>query len=593
MQARKNWLIAPAAPPDFVTQMKAVPPLVAQILFNRGFADPQAAMRFLTGAAEDDNPFLLAGLERAVRVLRDALRKRQRIAVYGDYDADGVTATAVLVQVLRALGGDVLPYIPDRNAEGYGLNPEAIESLVARGVRVLVTVDCGSRSLPEVALAQRSGMRVVVTDHHHLGPALPVCDALVTPRREDSAYPCRDLAGVGVAYKLAQALLRTNARVPLPGTCEAITERELLDLVALGTVADMVPLLGENHRLVRAGLQELNAARRPGINALLQVAGIRPGEVNANTISFVLAPRINAAGRIGQAYKALDLLLARDMDAALPLAETLERLNRERQDLTLGAYQQARELVQDQLEADAALLFVAARDFPVGIIGLAAARLMDEFYRPVVVVEMGETYSRGSARSIPGFHITEALEQVADILTQFGGHAAAAGFTIETARLDELRRRLQQVASRQLPPDALERYLVVDAQVPLSSLSWDVYNAMMQLEPFGYGNPQPVLVSPNVRVAAARAVGTQGQHLKLTLEDETGLFWDAIAFRQGDWIERLPRYIDVAYTLERNEWNGRVSLQLVVQDIRPPESRPANMAWDISQARKAVVDTTP
>ncbi len=572
MHAQKRWLIAPQAPPEFVARLAAVPPLVAQILFNRGFNDPAEALSFLEGQQQEDNPFLLAGLERAVRVLRDALRRQHRIAVYGDYDADGVTATAVLVQVLRALGGDVIPYIPDRNAEGYGLNVEAIEALAAQGVRVLVTVDCGSRSLPEVALAQQRGMRVVVTDHHHLGPALPICDALVTPRRPDSAYPCRDLAGVGVAYKLAQALLRTNARVPLPGTREVVTESSLLDLVALGTVADMVPLLGENHLLVRRGLAELNAARRPGLHALLEVAGVQPGEVTASTISFVLAPRINAAGRIGQAYKALELLLARDVSTALPLAETLERLNRERQDLTLIAYQQARELVRAQVEADEALLFAAASDFPAGIIGLAAARLMDEFYRPAVVVEMGETYSRGSARSIPGFHVTEALEQVADLLLQFGGHAAAAGFTVETARLPELQRRLQAVARARLGAGDLERVLLADAVVPLRSLSWDVYHAMARLEPFGYGNPQPVLVSTQVKVASARAVGPLGQHLKLVLEDETGLLWDAIAFRQGEWLERLPRRVDVAYTLERNEWNGRVGLQLVVQDLRFPDA---------------------
>lgn len=574
MLSQKRWLIAPPAPPEFVAALDAVPPLVAQILFNRGFTHPREALAFLAGTPQEDNPFLLTGLERAVRVLRDALRRKHRIAVYGDYDADGITATAVLVQVLRSLGGDVIPYIPDRNAEGYGLNTDAIEFLAAQGVRVLVTVDCGSRSLPEVALAQKRGMRVVITDHHHLGTALPVCEALITPRREDNTYPCRDLAGVGVAFKLAQALLRTNARVPLPGTCETIPESALLDLVALGTVADMVPLLGENHRLVRAGLVELNAARRPGIHALLQVSGVKPGEVTANTISFALAPRINAAGRIGQAYKALELLLAKDMSMALPLAETLERLNRERQDLTLIAYQQARDLVNPQVKAGAALLFAAARNFPAGIIGLAAARLMDEFYRPVVVVEVGDTYSRGSARSIPGFHITEALENVADLLVQFGGHAAAAGFTIETARLPELQQRLQAVAEQRLQKTALERILLADAQVPLSTFSWDVYHALAQLEPFGYGNPQPIFVSPRVKVAYARAVGTQGQHLKLTLEDETGYLWDAIAFRQGDWAERMPRHVDIAYVLERNEWNGRISLQLVIQDLRYPESQP-------------------
>ncbi len=562
----KRWQIAPPAPAAFFERLPAIHPLIAQILYNRGITETDAVAAFLDCQLVADNPFQMHGMETAVRVVRQAVARGDLIVVYGDYDVDGVTACAILIQTLRALGGQVTPYIPNREDEGYGLNKDAITLLSEDGARLLITVDCGIRSLDEVAWARRQGMQVIVTDHHHLADALPPADAVLNPRRPECPYPFKDLAGVGVAYKLAQALLRVNRQSPLPTTRAELDEVELLDLVALGTVADMVPLLGENHVLVAKGVEAINAARRPGVNALLAVSGAEVGQVTTNTIGFMLAPRLNAAGRISEAMTALDLLLAPDMASAMPLAQELDTLNQERRTLTTDVQDRARALIMETDETPP-LLFAASADFPHGVVGLAASRLLDEFYRPAIVVSIEGEWSKGSARSIPEFHITQALDTMADMLLRHGGHAAAAGFTVRTERLPELKARLLALAREQLAGLMLTPTFQVDVEVPLEMLSWELYREMEKLQPFGYGNPTPVFVSRRVRVRSARAVGADGRHLKLFLSDQQGRTWDAIAFRQGEWIGRLPDLIDIVYVLKVNEWNGRVNLQLDVHDI--------------------------
>lgn len=569
---RRRWQIAPPAPPMWSDGHTFLHPLVLQILYNRGITASAAVQTFLDENAPLENPLRMTGMHDAVFLIRQVVSQQGLIAVYGDYDADGVTATAILVQTLRALGATVRPYIPDRIEEGYGLNVEALQALAHEGVRLLITVDCGIRSLEEVALARQLGMKVIVTDHHHVGTALPAADVVLNPRRPDCAYPFKDLAGAGVAFKLAQALLRVNQQVPLPTTQSELHEEALLDLVAVGTVADMVPLLGENHVLARRGLQALNQARRPGLAALMQTANIQPGKVTATTIGFVLAPRLNAAGRISEAVLAFDLLMAPDLSTALPLAQQLDALNRERQELTARVQERSRQMVLETGD-DPPLFFAAAENFPSGVLGLAAGRLVEEFYRPAIVVERGPELSKGSARSIPEFHITEALDTMAELLERYGGHAAAAGFTVRTALLPALQARLTALARERLSGVMLAPTLHVDAELPLGELSWELYAALATLAPFGYGNPEPVLVSRNLRVLDARAVGGDGRHLKLCISEGgvAGRTWDAIAFRQGDWIGRLPTQVDLAYNLVLNEWNGRTTLQLKVLDIHPTE----------------------
>lgn len=565
----KHWQIAPLAPPSHVRQFPDLHPVTVQVLYNRGIVKAADVEAFLDGGSGELNPFTLPDMAAAVTRLRRALRTGEPVAVYGDFDADGVTATALLVQTLRALGGEVMAYIPHRLNEGYGLNKSALKRLADRGARIIVTVDCGVRSVHEVAYANDLGLDVIVTDHHSAPQGLPPAVAVIDLKRTDCdpQVAFNQLAGVGVAFKLAQALLRSHRQTPVTREEVRLVEDDLLDLVALGTVADMSPLLGENRTLVSRGLARLNRMERPGVEALCRQAAIKPGQVDATAISYTLAPRINAAGRIGDAKLAYQLLETRYPAEGQRLASELNRLNRERQQITRDTQARVRELVMRDME-EACLLFAAAPDFQAGIVGLVASRIVDEFYRPAVIVEVGEDFSRGSARSIPEFHITEALEQCTDLLVRYGGHAAAAGFTVSNDRLDSLEARLQALASRQLTDIDLTPILNIDVDVALDQMSWALREALDRLEPCGYANPSPLFMSRSVYVKSQRAVGKDGRHLKLELYDGRTR-WDAIGFRQGEWVGKLPDRVDIAYHLEVNEWNERRSLQLNVQDIQP------------------------
>jgi single-stranded-DNA-specific exonuclease len=539
-------------------------PLLVQLLYNRGVVDPVAVTGFLEGGADKANPFALKGMNAAVTRIRRALRSGERIAVYGDFDADGVTATVLLVEALRALGGHVEPYIPHRVDEGYGLNQEALSELKRDGISLVVTVDCGIRAFDEITHANHLGLDVIITDHHSVGSRLPQAIAVIDPQRSEE--PFDELSGCGVAYRLAQALLRSHHQIPVTDQEVSLQEEDLVDLVAVGAVADLVPLQGANRALVRGGLERINAMTRPGLRALCREAGLKPGEVDAAAIGYVLGPRLNAAGRLAHAETAYRLLVTQDPDEAERLATELDGLNRDRQQLTRDAQEMARQMV---LEAeDHTLLFAAAPEFLPGIVGLVASRLVDEFYRPAIVVEIGEQTSRGSCRSIPDFHITQALEACEDLLVRYGGHALAAGFEVANRNLDELSGRLRRLALERLADVDLTPVLTVDAEVDLSEMSWDLQQQLSRLEPCGYGNRQPLFISRDVPVRHYRAVGREGRHLKLALSGGVAT-WDAIAFRQGEWAGRLPAMVDVAYHLEVNEWNDRRQLQLNVQDIRP------------------------
>jgi single-stranded-DNA-specific exonuclease len=565
----KRWQVTPPAPPSHIARFPHLHPITVQVLYNRGITDPSSVTAFFNGESDTTNPFDLKGMSAAVTRLRQALRNDEPIAVYGDFDADGVTATALLVQTLRSLGGDVRPYIPHRVDEGYGLHKETLTQLACAGVHIIVTVDCGIRSVEEIAHANQEGLDVIVTDHHSIGNELPDAVAVIDPKRPDNDYSFDELAGVGVAFKLAQALLRSHRQTPVTTQVVRLEEEDLLDLVALGTVADMVPLLGENRTLVRKGLERINRMERPGIEALCRQSGLKNGQINASTIGYALGPRLNAAGRMDHAKIAYQLLETRYPAEAERLALALDRLNRERRQLTIETQDQARQLALTTAD-EASLLFAAAPSFQSGIVGLVASRLVDEFYCPSVVVEVGAEFSRGSARSIPEFHITHALDQCTDILIRHGGHAAAGGFTVATKNLDELADRLRRLATEQLTDIELVPILNVDVETKLSQMSWDLQQELDQLEPCGYANPHPLFLSRNVPVHNQRLVGTGGKHLKLVLSDGWAM-WDAIAFRQGEWANKLSDRVDIVYHLEINEWRNQQRLQLNVQDIRPAE----------------------
>ncbi len=472
-------------------------------------------------------------------------------------------------------------YIPHRVDEGYGLNCAALDKIAGLGGRLVITVDCGIRSADEVAYGVGLGLDMIVTDHHSIYRSpdgievLPPALAVINAKRQGDPYPFKDLAGVGLAFKLAQALLLAEQRRPLAAAPVALAERDLLDLVALGTVVDLAPLLGENRSLVQRGLAELNRPRRPGIQAMLAEAGIAAGRITAMSIGFSLGPRLNAAGRLSTAELSYQLLAAEDAFVAQGLAEQLGHLNRQRQDLTLQRVRLAKELIV-QAPGERYLHLVAHPDFEPGIVGLVAGRLTEELYRPMLVaqtdMERGELH--GSARSIPEFNVTAALDECRDLLIRHGGHAAAAGFTVTTENLAPLRQRLEQIAARELAGCELLAALPVDAEVELGDLDWAFYALLEHLEPCGYANPQPIFVALGLELAAQRLVGADRQHLKLVVRDpRTKREWDAIAFRLGEWYGRLPPRVDLAFTLESNEFNGTKRLQLNVRDIRSAERR--------------------
>ncbi|MGQ9848762.1 MAG: single-stranded-DNA-specific exonuclease RecJ [Aggregatilineaceae bacterium] len=572
----KRWRVQPLIPPSVQRRLGAYHPMLAQLLYNRGQDTPEKARLFLEGGDDTlHNPFTMYGMSDAVGRIRQALRRGELIAVYGDFDADGVTSTVLLTQTLQALGGRVRPYIPNRVDEGYGLNTNALDALRDEGVRLVVTVDCGIRSLEEVAHGQRIGLDLIVTDHHSVGDELPDALAVIDPKidarlraesRRAAAYPEDMLAGVGVAYKLADALVRAEmgqARREPP-----LKLSDLLDLVALGTVADLVPLDRlENRELVRRGLEVLNRAQRPGIFELAQVAGVQPGKINTTAIGFMLAPRVNAAGRLDSAMIAYNLLIA-EMPHAGQFAQRLQALNEERQTKTMQALDIARQRALRDGLLETPLIFDAGPEFEPGIVGLVAGRLCEEFYRPAVVVEQGEAESRGSCRSIPGFDITRALDECADLLVRHGGHAQAAGFTVRNENLPALRERLLALADRALAGQDLRPELLADAELRLSDITLELVRELQRLEPTGTGNETPLFIARGLRVTDRRRVGREGNHLRLRLSD--GLrFIEAIAFKQGNWDEHMPAEIDVAFHLELNEWNGSIRLQLNVQDMQP------------------------
>ncbi len=568
---RENkWLVAPEVPPAFQQKLNHIPPILLQILYNRGISDPAHIQAFLEGHyLESTNPFDLLDMDKAVARIQQAISQNEMIIVYGDFDADGVTSTVLLTEALRGLGLDrqqVQPYIPDRVDEGYGLNSEALTNLKEKGAGLVISVDCGIRSVAEVAHAQQIGLDMIITDHHSLGPSLPLAVAVVNPKRPNSTYPEKMLAGVGIAFKLAQALRQT-----MP-TQAQFSEESLLDLVAIGTVADLAPLLGENRRLVTAGLQVLNQAKRPGVAALAKASGLRRGSLTAESIAFALGPRINAAGRLAHAYTAAKLLAATNSQTADQLANELTSLNRQRQQLTADLTTLAETLINP----DDPLLIAAHHDFNPGIVGLVASRLAEKNYRPAIVIEQGEAESRGSCRSIPEFHITEALDKTADLLVRHGGHAQAAGFTIHNQNLPLFVQRMTQIAQEQLAGQSLQPGIQVDAELPLGVLDWALFESLDGLEPTGYANPTPVFVSRDVEVLSHRVVGQDGAHLQLRLNGGGNSRYgyrelSAVAFRQGEWANCLPTRIDIVFTLGVNEWNGRRDLQLMIQDIKPHE----------------------
>ncbi|MCE9646126.1 MAG: single-stranded-DNA-specific exonuclease RecJ [Chloroflexi bacterium] len=562
MTQTKRWVIPPLITPEADSALQAFPPVLRQILFNRGYANDADARAYLNAKPNfSTDPFLLTGMQAATDRIRLAIQTGEIIAIYGDYDVDGVTSTALLVQALQTLSANVRGYIPNRFEEGYGLNKNALDELKADGVSLVITVDCGIRSPEEALHARTIGLDLIISDHHHPaeGP-LPSAVAVINPKQHGDPYPDKDLAGVGIAYKIAEALYsQESIQTGLDF---------LLDLVALGTVADLAPLVGENRVLVRRGLRQMKQTTRQGLFSLAAVSEIVLNKVNAGNIGFSLGPRLNAAGRLKEALAAFELLTTTDVFRAGELAQVLDMQNRERQRITREMQKRAEEIAMAE-DPDAYLLFAAQEDFNSGVVGLAASRLTETYYRPAVVASQGEEETRGSCRSIPEFHITEALDQCADLLVRHGGHAAAAGFTVRNENLPELVARLKTIAREKLSKEDLRPTVTADAVVSLTDVRAELFEKSLKyLEPTGYGNPNAAFVARNVKVKSARTVGADAKHLKLSLEDEKGYIHDAIGFRLGEWHKNMPPRVDILFTYEVNEFNGRIGYQLNLKDIK-------------------------
>ena len=554
-----RWNVLPPAPAQYLSGISGFPPLIGQLLFNRGLTEPAQLESFITADKRlSYDPFLLPGMAQAVARVYRALLSGENMAIYGDFDTDGITATALLVQGLSSLGAKVTPYLPHRVSEGHGLRTGALERLSQQGISLVITVDCGITGIAEVKKARKLGIDIVITDHHTPLDEIPQAAAVVDPKLPDSEYPFFELAGVGVAFKFLEALLRSLGK-------EATLDK-LIDLVTLGTVADMMPLVSENRYLVKQGLRLLNTSPRLGIREMATQAGLNMGSLDTDSISWVLAPRLNTTGRLEHAMPSYQLLMTDSADEARKLSQWLEQKNAERQRLTTKVVSSARESIL--AEGIAPILVVGSEDYPAGIIGLSAGRLSEEFYRPTVVIKTGKQLSNGSCRSIPEFNIVQALNQCRHLFTNFGGHPQAAGFTLPTKNLPRLKKALLELASAGLAGVDLRPHLDIDAEIRLTDLGGDTFPALGKLAPFGKGNPHPTFLSRKVEVLDCRVMGASREHLKLRLRQD-GFVWGGVAFQAGDYLKEIAPVMDIVYNLEVDQWRGEERLRLNLLDFAP------------------------
>ncbi len=582
-----SWTLAdcpPAAQAELARAL-GISGVTAAVLVRRGYVEPDDARRFVSGEQPPHDPFRLGAMADACERIRAAVAAGRRICVHGDYDVDGIAATALAVLLLRQLGADVAWHLPSRFDEGYGVRGETLARLADEGCGLVLTVDCGITAVEEVGEAQARGLEVIVTDHHRPGDALPECPVVAT---RPSDYPFQELCGTGVVYKLGQALFGTESDIP----------RRHLDLVALATIADVVPLVDENRSLAIGGLRALARTTRPGLQALMRAAAVDPATVDAGAVGFRLAPRINAAGRLGHPRAALELLLTEDEAEARRLAESLEDLNRERQAVEARILREAIEQVEslpDEQRSRRAYALAGA-DWHEGVIGIVASRLVERYHRPVVLIAGTEGGWKGSGRSIAAFDLHAALGDCSALLERWGGHRAAAGLSIRPENVEAFADAFALHAAGVLDEHDLEPLTPIDAVVPRGTqLSLDLCNELAQLAPFGLGNPSVTLLAPGCLVTGPTTVG-DGKHLRFRVSRDGTDAGSAIAFGQGSRLRslRADGSYDVAFRLEENRWNGTVAPQLVVRRIFATAPRYLELrAWLAQEWRKPAAGRDP
>ena len=568
MESRTIWVISETDPCRVrsIRMALGLHEPVAKALVNRGVKTAEEARKFLDPHLSDlHDPYLFVDMKAAVSRIADAIRRQEQIVVYGDYDVDGITATAILVKFLRRLGGSVTAYIPDRQ-QGYGLNCDAIRLLASQGCKLVVTADCGISSYDEVALGSSLGIDFIVTDHHEPPARLPRAVAILNPKVPGSGYPFSGLAGVGVAFKLVQAIVRVASRKP-DISCYL---KDYIDLAALGTIADMVPMIDENRVIVRIGLPIVASGRNHGLAALCKVAGLPANEISVRDVLFALSPRINAAGRMGSPYLALNLLLTEDGRDAYERALEMDRLNTSRKSVQQEILEDILFSLPAPADYEDAIVITIGENWHPGVVGLVASKITEMYYRPAVVLSLESGQARGSARSIPGFDMYAALCQCSDLLSEFGGHQQAAGLTVQESKIEELTDRLRCIARESLNLQSLVRRVHIDSVLTSSELNIDLARQVQLLEPFGESNPPPLFLVPRIPVLEYRTVGAESRHLKLTLGGLDSQV-DAIAFGRGDFAMQILsnhiRTVDIVGEITIDAWNGRERLQMVVHDI--------------------------
>ena len=573
------WQLKEKAPEDFIKQFPEYPDFVLNLLWHREIKSQKGIDDFFNPDYETDlyNPFLMKGMEQTVKRLEKAIAGKEKIVIYGDYDTDGICASVILYETFKVLGASELDvYIPDRFKEGYGLNPAAVKEIAQGGAKVLITVDCGITDVSEVDLANSLGLEVIITDHHLVHDDLPEALAVIDVRQKDDSYPFKWLTGAGVAFKLVQALLerrRKDGGGPAPGW-----EKWLLDLVALATIADLPPLLDENRTLVKYGLIVLEKTRRLGLKELFKISGILASALDSWKVSFILTPRLNAAGRINHADISFRLLTTDSLPEAQELARRLDLCNQERQKLVEGIIKE----IKDGLDVLTAagkelpkLLFEVSARASAGTTGLVAGKLTDEYHRPAMVCAPLEDEFRGTGRSIPTFNLVKAMEECVkeqpDLLVEFGGHAMAAGFTVKKEKLSVFKELLQKIAERDVKEEDLTPRLDIDLEIDAGSVNWELYDWMVKFEPFGENNKRPLFLMRGLEVGEVRVVGNGGKHLKLKLQGPGGKSFNAIGFGLARFQESAKpgSKVDAVFDLSVDEWNGNRELQLKIVDLKP------------------------
>ncbi len=572
-----KWELLPEPDPQVVNQLAAelaLPPVVAKILVARGFNTKEKAEEFLTPSLSNMlDPFVLTGMEKGVERIIQALRDKEKIMIFGDYDVDGITATSLLFLVLNKLGAEVTYYLPNRLIEGYGLSEEGITEAERRGVRLIVSVDCGITAIEEVAYAKARGIDTIITDHHEPQPTLPQASAIINPKAYGHVYPGGELSGVGVAFKFAQAIYRRL------GQDESELE-DHLDLVALGTAADIVPLVGENRILTKLGMDQVSRTTKPGLKSLIFVSGILGQKIGTGQVVFILAPRINAVGRLGDAELAIKLLTTKDEHKAAEMARALDEENRRRKHIDETTLEEALELIEQNVDlASDKAIVLASSGWHQGVIGIVASRLVERFHRPTIMISIDGEEGKGSARSIPGFHLYEALKECEEFLLKFGGHKYAAGLSISPEKIHPFREKFKKVSNGKLTPEDMIPRLLIDSELELDQINPELVRILELLAPFGPQNMRPLFLTRNLHLWGEPYV-VGNNHLRLRVKSagtkggKNSQAFDCIGFGMGDMIKPLSMTgirIDLAYVVETNFWNDTYKIQLRIKDLRISE----------------------